>query len=191
MPAPRPRARRSASLFDAERCRNLADTGEEALDHRAESPVLQCDDPVGNRVRAQVKWQCPVGRMCQVQIYAPHIVIVLRYHRDLLQACLTIPPYSYADAQQMAHVAETTTPAAPDAELLYYQGALFADCGLKGAAIRMLQAAIDQNYCAYTNLQLDPMLRKIRLTPEFEKVLSSAKECQQSNLTTRTEMQGP
>jgi serine/threonine protein kinase/tetratricopeptide (TPR) repeat protein len=114
-----------------------------------------------------------------------------RYHRDLLQACLTIPPYSYADAQQMAHVAETTTPAAPDAELLYYQGALFADCGLKGAAIRMLQAAIDQNYCAYSNLQLDPMLRKIRLTPEFEKVLSSAKECQQSNLTTRTEMQGP
>jgi serine/threonine protein kinase/tetratricopeptide (TPR) repeat protein len=112
-----------------------------------------------------------------------------RYHRDLLEACLAIRPYS--DAQQLAHVAETTTPAAPDAELLYYQGALFADCGLRPAALRMLQAAIDQNYCAYTNLQLDPLLRKIRQSPGFEKVLSSAKECQQSNLTTRTDMQGP
>jgi TolB-like protein/Tfp pilus assembly protein PilF len=112
-----------------------------------------------------------------------------RYHRDLLEACLAIRPYS--DAQQMALVAETTTPAAPDAELLYYQGALFADCGFKPAALRMLQAAIDQNYCAYTNLQLDPMLRKVRQSPGFDKVLSSAKECQQSNLTTRTDMQGP
>jgi tetratricopeptide (TPR) repeat protein len=99
-----------------------------------------------------------------------------RYHRDLLESCLGIRPY--LEAQQMAHVAETTTPAVPDAELLYYQGALFADCGLEPAALRMLQAAIDQNYCAYSNLQLDPMLRKLRSDPGFGKLLKSAKGCQ-------------
>jgi serine/threonine protein kinase len=112
-----------------------------------------------------------------------------RYHRDLLEACLGLRPYS--DAQELARVAETTTPAAPDAELLYYQGALFADCGLRGASLRMLQAAVDQNYCAYSNLQLDPLLRKIRQTSDFEKVLAAAKECQQENLTTTNEVQGP
>jgi len=129
------------------------------------------------------------GKIDEAREAVTKMPITPRYHRDLLEACLGIRPYS--EAQQMAHIAETTTPAAPDAELLYYQGALFADCGLRPAALRMLQAAIDQNYCAYTNLQLDPMLRKIRQTPGFEKVVALAKECQQSNISTPNEMQGP
>ena len=107
-----------------------------------------------------------------------------RYHRDLLEACLGLRPYS--EAQRMASEAETTTPAAPDAELLYYQGAIFADCGLRPAALRMLKAAIEQNYCAYSNLQTDPMLRKIRMAPGFDKLLVAAKECQQSTLAPAT-----
>lgn len=103
-----------------------------------------------------------------------------RYHRDLMEACLGLRPYT--DAQEMARVAETTTPAASDAEILYYQGAIFADCGLRPAALRMLNAAVEQNYCAYTNLQLDPMLRKLREVPEFKTVLKAAKDCQQANL---------
>ena len=67
-----------------------------------------------------------------------------------------------------ARAAETTPPAAPDAELLYYQGAILADCGKRLAALRLLQGAIEQNYCAYSNLQLDPMLRKVRTTPGFD-----------------------
>jgi predicted component of type VI protein secretion system len=87
----------------------------------------------------------------------------------------------------MARVAETTTPAASDAEILYYQGAIFADCGLRPAALRMLNAAVEQNYCAYTNLQLDPMLRKLREVPEFKTVLKAAKDCQQANLPAAAE----
>jgi serine/threonine protein kinase/Tfp pilus assembly protein PilF len=103
-----------------------------------------------------------------------------RYHRVLLEACLGLRPYS--EAQALAQEAETAIPAAPDAELLYYQGAIFADCGLRPAAFRMLQAAVEQNYCAYTNLQNDPMLRKLRQVPEYFKLLESAKECQTNNL---------
>jgi tetratricopeptide (TPR) repeat protein len=105
-----------------------------------------------------------------------------RYHRELLEACLGLRLPEEAD--RMAHEAETTTPAASDSELLYYQGALFADCGKRQAALRLLQAAIEQNYCAYSNLQLDPMLRKLRTTPGFDKLLSAARECQDSALTT-------
>jgi hypothetical protein len=91
----------------------------------------------------------------------------------------------------MAHVAETTTPAAADSELLYEQGTMFADCGLKPAALRMLQAAIEQNYCSYSNLLYDPMLRKVRQTPGFDKLLDAAKECQQSIRSTNNEVGGP
>jgi len=99
-----------------------------------------------------------------------------RYHRDLLEGCLGIRPYSYA--QKLAAAAESAPSAAIDPELLYYQGALFADCALRPAAQRMLQAAIDQHYCAYSNLLLDPMLRYLRTDPGFDKLLKSAKEYQ-------------
>ena len=103
-----------------------------------------------------------------------------RNHRDLLEGCLGINPevHPYSYAQQLAQVAESTPPAAADAESLYYEGSLFADCGLRPAALHVLQGAIEQNYCAYSNLKFDPMLRKIRQTPGFEQLLVAAKECQ-------------
>jgi hypothetical protein len=112
-----------------------------------------------------------------------------RYHRDLLEACLGLRPGS--EAEQMAHEAETTPPAAPDAELLYYQGALFADCGKRQAALRLLQGAIDQNYCAYSNLLLDPLLRKVRPYPGFNNLLTSAKQCQEAIRAPNNEPVGP
>ncbi len=112
-----------------------------------------------------------------------------RYHSDLLEACLGLRPAEEAD--RMAHEAETNPPAAPDAELLYYQGAIFADCGKPKAALRLLQAAIEQNYCAYSNLLLDPMLRKVRPAPGFNKLLASARECQAAIRAPNNELAGP
>ena len=91
------------------------------------------------------------------------------------------------EADQIAHEAETTTPAVPDSELLYYEGALFADCGKRQASLHMLQAAIEGNYCSYSNLQLDPMLRKVRTTPGFDKLLEAARECQDAAHITSNE----
>jgi serine/threonine protein kinase/Tfp pilus assembly protein PilF len=118
------------------------------------------------------------GKIDEAREAVTHMPTAPRYHRDLLEACLGLRPLSEAD--EMAHVVETTPPAAPDAELLYYQGALFADCGKREAAMRMLQGAIDQNYCAYGQLEFDPLLRKLRYTPGWDKLLKSAKECQQA-----------
>ena len=112
-----------------------------------------------------------------------------RYHRDLLEACLALRPPEEAD--QLAHEAETTPPAAPDAESLYYEGALFADCGKRQAALHVLQGAIEQNYCSLSNLRLDPMLRKLRTTPGFDKLLEAARECQDAAHITSNEPAAP
>ena len=57
--------------------------------------------------------------------------------------------------------------------------------------MRLLQAAIDQNYCSYTNLQMDPMLRKVRQDPGFDKLLASAAECQQAVRSPEAQTPGP
>jgi len=99
-----------------------------------------------------------------------------RYHRDLLEACLQLRPA--ADLDRMAQEAETSLPTEPDAETWYYQGALFAYCGKKPAALHLLQSAVEQNYCAYSNLLSDPLLAKLRADPAFDKVLTAAGKCQ-------------
>ena len=99
-----------------------------------------------------------------------------RFHRDLLEACLGVRPASELD--RMAHEAETNPPAEPDPEIWYYQGALFGYCGKKQAALKMLESAVEQNYCAHSNLLMDPLLAKLRAEPEFSRVLTAASSCQ-------------
>jgi len=101
-----------------------------------------------------------------------------RYHRDLLEACLQLRPA--ADLDRMAQEAENSLPTEPDAETWYYQGALFAYCGKKQAALHLLQSAVEQNYCAHENLLSDPLLAKLRTDAAFNKVLTAASVCQEA-----------
>jgi eukaryotic-like serine/threonine-protein kinase len=103
-----------------------------------------------------------------------------RYHRDLLEACLGLRPA--ADLDRMAQEAETSLPTEPDAETWYYQGAIFAYCGKKQAALHLLQSAVEQNYCAHSNLLSDPLLAKLRTDTAFDKVLTAAGACQAAML---------
>jgi hypothetical protein len=95
--------------------------------------------------------------------------------RDLLQACLMGPT---SELERLARVAQTAPQTEVDSESNYDQGAIFAYCGKRYAALHMLGMAIQHNYCAYTALQTDPLLVKLRGTTEFKELLSSAKECQ-------------
>jgi TolB-like protein len=103
-----------------------------------------------------------------------------RYHRDLLESCLGLRPAS--DLDRIAQAAETNVPTDPDAETWYYEGALLAYCGKKQAALHMLESAVEQNYCAYSNLLSDPLLAKLRTDPAFDKVLTAAGKCQEAVL---------
>jgi hypothetical protein len=49
----------------------------------------------------------------------------------------------------------------------------------------MLKTAVEMNFCAYSNLQSDPLLAKLRGTPEFSQLLSTAQECQNRVLAQR------
>jgi serine/threonine protein kinase/tetratricopeptide (TPR) repeat protein len=100
-----------------------------------------------------------------------------RYHRDLLQACLMGPG---AELDRMAQEAETGVPTEPDPETWYYQGTIFAFCGKKQAALHLLEAAVEQNYCAHENLLSDPLLAKLRTDTSFDKVLTAAGACQEA-----------
>ena len=103
--------------------------------------------------------------------------------RDLVQACLD--PRQTSQLDLAARKMEADALAQLDSELRYITGALLSYCGQKEAAVRLLRRAIEQNYCAYTALQSDPMLVKLRGTPEFSELLSAAKECENRFLAER------
>jgi serine/threonine protein kinase len=116
------------------------------------------------------------GKVQEAREAVKHMPSTPRYHRDLLEACLQLRPAT--DLDRMAQEAETTQPVELDAETWYYQGAIFAFCGKKQAALHLLQSAVDQNYCAHENLLSDPLLAKLRTDTAFDKVLTSAGACQ-------------
>jgi hypothetical protein len=118
------------------------------------------------------------GKIPEAREAVKHMPSAARYHRDLLESCLQLRPA--ADLDRMAHDAETSLPTEPDPETWYYQGALFAYCGKKQAALHLLQSAIEQNYCSYENLLSDPLLAKLRADTGFDKALTSARGCQQA-----------
>ncbi len=117
------------------------------------------------------------GKIAEAKEAVKHMPTAPRYHRDLLEACLQLRPAS--DLDRIAHDAETSFPADPDPETWYYEGSLFAYCGKKQAALHLLQSAVENNYCAYSNLLSDPLLAKLRADPDIDKLLTSAHQCQE------------
>ncbi len=118
------------------------------------------------------------GKIAEAREAVKRMPTAPRYHRDLLEACLQLRPAT--DLDRMAQEAETSLPAEPDAETWYYQGSLFAFCGKKQAALHLLQSAVEQNYCAHSNLLSDPLLAKLRTDTAFDKVLTAAGSCQEA-----------
>jgi serine/threonine protein kinase/tetratricopeptide (TPR) repeat protein len=123
------------------------------------------------------------GKVAEAREAVKHMPSNPRSSRDLWEACLHLRPSSELD--RIAQDAETKQPSDPDPEVWYYKGALLGYCGKEQAALHMLHRAVHQNYCAYTALQTDPLLVKIRRTPGFSELLSAAKECQDKFLAQR------
>jgi serine/threonine protein kinase/tetratricopeptide (TPR) repeat protein len=117
------------------------------------------------------------GNVAEAREAVKHMPTAPRYHRDLLEACLDLRPASELD--KIAEQSETSYPSDPDPETWYIEGSLFAYCGKHKAAIHLLQAAIENNYCAYSNLLTDPLLAKFRSDPDIDKLLTAAHECQE------------
>jgi hypothetical protein len=83
-----------------------------------------------------------------------------------------------ADLAKIVRETESAVMMEPDPEAWYHVGALMASCGQNEPALRLLKAAVQQNYCAYSALLDDPLLKNLRKDPAFDEVLTSASNCQ-------------
>ena len=68
----------------------------------------------------------------------------------------------------------------PDPEAVVSGRRLMAYCGQNEAALRLLKAAVQQNYCAYSALLEDPFLKGLRKETAFDEVLTAASTCQET-----------
>jgi eukaryotic-like serine/threonine-protein kinase len=66
----------------------------------------------------------------------------------------------------------------PDPENRYIFATEIAYCGQVETAIPVIRGAIEENYCAYQALQTDPLAASLHAAPEFNQLLSEAKQCQ-------------
>ncbi len=123
------------------------------------------------------------GKMLEAQQAAQQITDNPAWMPRLLQACLNKAPET--EVHRLAERAENELLSEPDPEEKYSQGAILAACGEKQIAYAFLRKAVAENYCAHQALQSDPLLVKLRGSPEFEEVLSAAKDCQNRFLAQR------
>jgi eukaryotic-like serine/threonine-protein kinase len=118
------------------------------------------------------------GNTAQARESAKNVAKSPSYHRDLLVACTqTQRP---ADIDRIVREAESSAMMEPDPEAWYHVGALMAYCGQKDAALRLLKAAVQQNYCAYSALLEDPLLKDLRKDTAFNQVLTAGSACQEA-----------
>ena len=117
------------------------------------------------------------GKLKEARDVLKKVPAMARYHRDLAEAVLGVRPQPELD--RIAQEDTTSLAAGDDPENSYYQGSLLAYAGKKDAAVHMLRLAIEQNYCSYSALENDPLLDKLRATPEFRDLLKAARHCQE------------
>ncbi len=98
------------------------------------------------------------------------------YHRELMEACTA--PQRPADMARIVREAESSVIAEADPEAWYHVAALLAYCGQDEPALRLLRTAVGQNYCAYSALLDDPMLKDLRKETAFNEVLTKGSNCQ-------------
>ncbi len=116
------------------------------------------------------------GNIGEARAAAKNMSKATYYHRDLMEACTAAQ--RPADLARILRDAESSVMLEPDSEAWYHVGALMAYCGQNESALRLLKAAVQQNYCAYTALLDDPMLKNLRKETAFDVVLTASSNCQ-------------
>jgi TolB-like protein/predicted Ser/Thr protein kinase len=122
--------------------------------------------------------QLAAGNLAQAREFVKNVAKAPAYHRELLTACTQAQ--RPADMDRIVREAESSAMMEPDPEAWYQAGTMMAYCGQKDAALRLLNAAVLQNYCAYSALLEDPLLKDLRKDTAFNQVLSAASVCQEA-----------
>jgi hypothetical protein len=105
------------------------------------------------------------------------------YGRQYLVPCLLHRAPTSAEADE-AKKLNAGMMADDDPGPKYFLGARYSFCGQPDLAYPA-KKAIAQNYCAYPEMETDPLLTKVRATPKFAEIRSSGIACQQHFLEHR------
>jgi DNA-binding winged helix-turn-helix (wHTH) protein/TolB-like protein/Tfp pilus assembly protein PilF len=105
------------------------------------------------------------------------------YARQLLEPCLE--HRSPAEGGVAAQQIRSALMAGHDPFPKYLLAAWDSFCGQPVFALRELRRAIEQNYCAYPQMETDPLLSKVRAMPEFAEIRSLGIACQRHFLEHR------
>jgi Tfp pilus assembly protein PilF len=116
------------------------------------------------------------GNVGEARAAARSMATAASYHRTLMEACTAAQ--RSADFAKIVRENEASVMMEPDAEAWYHVGALMAYCGQSEPALRLLKAAVQQNYCAYSALLDDPLLKDLRKETAFNEVLTASSNCQ-------------
>jgi hypothetical protein len=116
------------------------------------------------------------GRMADAREAAKSMGKADSYHRQLMEACTAAQ--KPADLAKIVRENEASVLTEPDPEEWYRVGELMAVCGQKDAALRLLKAAVAQNYCAHDALLDDLLLKDLRKETAFNEVLTASSNCQ-------------
>jgi hypothetical protein len=105
------------------------------------------------------------------------------FHTRAIEVCYstTKPPGS----DQLVENTLRSILAYRDPEPKYSFAGLYAPCLGNAVSLQLLKAAIAAGYCAYEDLQSDPALTALRMSPEYSAVLRDAKRCQDEFLADR------
>ncbi len=126
-------------------------------------------------------WVTPYVYLAEGNVAEAHSAVrnvgkAATYHRELMDSCTA--PQRPADLPKIVRETESSVIVEPDPELWYHQAALMAACGQNEPALRLLKAAVQQNYCAYSALLEDPLLKDLRKETAFNEVLTASSNCQ-------------
>jgi len=116
------------------------------------------------------------GNVAEARAAAKNMGKASSYHRELMEACTAVQ--KPADLAKIVRETESSVMMELDPEAWYRVGTLMAACGQNEPALRLLKAAVQQNYCAYSALLDDPLLKDLRKDTAFNEVLTAASSCQ-------------
>ena len=105
------------------------------------------------------------------------------FHPRALEACYTTP--RPPGSEQLLEEAAKMVSTFQDPEPKYTQAGLFSACLGNDFTARLVKSAIEGGYCAYDYLQVDPMMKEFRKSPQYPAVLAEAKQCQDRFLAER------
>ena len=98
-------------------------------------------------------------------------------------ACLENRPLPEREA--LATAEATGLMSIRDSEPKYTVSTQLAQCGLPELALRLLRKAVEENYCAYPAMDMEPRFESIRNTPEFAQIRKIGMACRERFLAHR------